>query len=119
MGTRAQVCMEGREQRHGGVAALVVLDFEAIAGPTILALMLYWRDNPDQRPSWRRAREHSPDTDPGCRLAPARTHARWRVGLGGSEFSRPGSQWRWSACSHPPPPSDEGCLGRRSQPVWL
>jgi hypothetical protein len=28
MGTRAQVCMEGREQSHGGVAALVVLDLE-------------------------------------------------------------------------------------------
>lgn len=28
MGTRTQVCMEGREQSHGGVAALVVLDLE-------------------------------------------------------------------------------------------
>jgi hypothetical protein len=28
MGTRAQVWMEGREQRYGGVAALVVLDPE-------------------------------------------------------------------------------------------
>jgi hypothetical protein len=28
MGTRAHVCMEGHEQRFGGVAALVVLDLE-------------------------------------------------------------------------------------------
>jgi hypothetical protein len=28
MGTRTQICMEGREQRAGGVAALVVLDLE-------------------------------------------------------------------------------------------
>jgi hypothetical protein len=28
MGSRTQVCLEGREQRHDGVAALVVLDLE-------------------------------------------------------------------------------------------
>jgi len=46
------------------VITLAIIGFVAIAGPTILALMLYWRDNPDQRPSWRRALEHSRDTEP-------------------------------------------------------
>jgi hypothetical protein len=46
------------------VITLAIVGFVAIAGPTILALVLYWRDHPDQRPSWRRAREHSRDTDP-------------------------------------------------------
>jgi hypothetical protein len=46
------------------VITLAIIGFVAIAGPTILALMLYWRDHPDQRPSWRRAWEHSRDTDP-------------------------------------------------------
>jgi hypothetical protein len=46
------------------VITLAIIGFVAIAGPTILALLLYWRDNPDQRPSWRRAREHARDTDP-------------------------------------------------------
>jgi hypothetical protein len=34
MGTRAHLCMEGREQSHGGVAALVVLDLEPQPGVT-------------------------------------------------------------------------------------
>jgi hypothetical protein len=36
----------------------------AIAGPAILALVLYWRNNPDRRLSRRRAAENSADTDP-------------------------------------------------------
>jgi hypothetical protein len=32
MGSRAHVCMEGREQSYGGVAALVVLDLELQPG---------------------------------------------------------------------------------------
>jgi hypothetical protein len=44
--------------------ALAVIGFVAIAGPTVLAVVLYWRDNPDRRPSWRRAPGHPRDTDP-------------------------------------------------------
>jgi hypothetical protein len=38
----------------------LAIAFVAIAGPSILALVLYWRNNPDRRLSWRRAA----DTDP-------------------------------------------------------
>jgi hypothetical protein len=34
MGTRTHVCMEGREQSDGGVAALVVVDLELQPGVT-------------------------------------------------------------------------------------
>jgi hypothetical protein len=37
-----------------------IIIFLAIAGPTLLALGLYWRRNPDR---WRRAREASRDAD--------------------------------------------------------
>jgi hypothetical protein len=40
---------------------LAIIGFVAIAGPTILAIVLYWRGNPDRRPSWRRAAENSRD----------------------------------------------------------
>ena len=43
---------------------LAVIIFVAIAGPSILALVLYWRNNPDRRRSWRRAAEDAPDTPP-------------------------------------------------------
>jgi len=43
---------------------LAVIIFVAIAGPTLLALVLYWRNNPDRRRSWRRAAEDAADTDP-------------------------------------------------------
>jgi hypothetical protein len=45
---------------------LAVIIFVAIAGPTLLALALYWRNNPDRRLSWRRAAENAADTDPGA-----------------------------------------------------
>jgi hypothetical protein len=47
----------------------------AVAGPTLLALGLYWWRNPDRRLSWRRALEESSDAD--------RDHFRrpsWRTG---------------------------------------
>jgi hypothetical protein len=37
--------------------------FLAIAGPTLLALALYWWRNPDRRLSWRRALEESSEAD--------------------------------------------------------
>jgi hypothetical protein len=46
------------------VIILAIIGFVAIAGPAILTLLLYWRDNPDRRLSWRRAAENSADTDP-------------------------------------------------------
>jgi hypothetical protein len=57
--------------------------FLAIAGPTLLALALYWWRNPDRRLSWRRALEESSDAD--------RDHFRrpsWRTGwpfMGGGD----------------------------------
>jgi hypothetical protein len=42
----------------------LAIAFVAIAGPTLLALALYWRNNPDRRLSWRRAAEDGADTDP-------------------------------------------------------
>ena len=53
---------------------LAVIIFVAIAGPTLLALALYWRNNPDRRLSWRRAAENAADTDP-------------------EHFRRPSAQW--------------------------
>jgi hypothetical protein len=53
---------------------LAVIIFVAIAGPSILALVHYWRNNPDRRRSWRRAAEDAADTDP-------------------EHFRRPSAQW--------------------------
>ena len=52
----------------------LAIAFIAIAGPSILALMLYWRNNPDRRLSWRRAAENAADTEP-------------------EHFRRPSAQW--------------------------
>jgi hypothetical protein len=38
---------------------LGIIIFLAVAGPTLLALALYWWRNPDRRLSWRRALEES------------------------------------------------------------
>jgi hypothetical protein len=40
-----------------------IIIFLAIAGPTLLALALYWWRNPDRRLSWRRALEESSEAD--------------------------------------------------------
>jgi hypothetical protein len=62
---------------------LAIIIFLAIAGPTLLALALYWWRNPDRRLSWRRALEESSDAD--------RDHLRqpsWRTGwpfMGGGD----------------------------------
>jgi hypothetical protein len=40
----------------------LAIAFVAIAGPSILALVLYWRNNPDRRRSWRRAAEDAATT---------------------------------------------------------
>jgi uncharacterized membrane protein YgcG len=58
---------------------LAIVIFVAIAGPSILALVLYWRNNywrnnPDRRLSWRRAAENAAGTDP-------------------EHFRRPSAQW--------------------------
>jgi hypothetical protein len=53
---------------------LAIVIFVAIAGPSILALVLYWRNNPDRRLSWRRAAENAADTD-------------------SEHFRRPSAQW--------------------------
>ena len=52
----------------------LAIAFVAIAGPSILALVLYWRNNPDRRLSWRRAAEDAAETDP-------------------EHFRRPSAQW--------------------------
>jgi uncharacterized membrane protein YgcG len=56
------------------IITLAVIGFVAIAGPTLLALLLYWRNNPDRRLSWRQAAENAADTDP-------------------AHFRRPSGQW--------------------------
>jgi hypothetical protein len=55
-------------------AMILAIAFVAIAGPSILALVLYWRNNPDRRRSWRRAAKDAADTDP-------------------EHFRRPSAQW--------------------------
>lgn len=52
----------------------LAIAFVAITGPSVLALVLYWRNNPDRRRSWRRAAEDGADTDP-------------------EHFRRPSAQW--------------------------
>jgi hypothetical protein len=42
---------------------VAIIAIVAIAGPTILALALFWRRNPDRRLSWRRALDASSDAD--------------------------------------------------------
>jgi uncharacterized membrane protein YgcG len=56
------------------IITLAIIGFAAIAGPTLLALLLYWRNNPDRRLSWRQAAENAADTDP-------------------AHFRRPSGQW--------------------------
>jgi uncharacterized membrane protein YgcG len=56
------------------IITLAIIGFVAIAGPTVLALLLYWRNNPDRRLSWRQAAENAADTDP-------------------AHFRRPSGQW--------------------------
>jgi hypothetical protein len=65
-----------RDKRGDPMDAIIlaVIIFVAIAGPTLLALALYWRNNPDRRLSWRRAAEEAADTDP-------------------EHFRRPSAQW--------------------------
>ena len=58
-------------------AMTLAIAFVAIAGPSILALVLYWRNNPDRRLSWWRVAESSADTDP-------------------EHFRRPSGQWLFS-----------------------
>ena len=61
---------------------LAIISFVAIAGPTILTLMLYWRNNPDRRLSWRRAAENTADTDPEHFRRPS---AQWLFFRGGGD----------------------------------
>jgi hypothetical protein len=42
---------------------VLIIAIAAIAGPTLLALRLFWRRNPDRRLSWRRALQESSDAD--------------------------------------------------------
>jgi hypothetical protein len=61
---------------------LAIISLVAIAGPTLLSLMLYWRDNPDRRLSWRRAAENTADTDPEHFRRPS---AQWLFFMGGGD----------------------------------
>jgi hypothetical protein len=42
---------------------VAIIAIVAIAGPTLLALGLFWRRNPDRRLPWRRALQESSDAD--------------------------------------------------------
>jgi hypothetical protein len=59
----------------------LAIAFVAIAGPSILALVLYWRNNPDRRLSWRRAAEDAADTDPEHFRRPS---GQWLFFMGGA-----------------------------------
>jgi hypothetical protein len=67
----------------------------AIAGPSILALVLYWRNNPDRRLSWRRAsrgrRRHRPGALPASEWAVAVLHEWGRQRRRGGSDSGGGS----------------------------
>jgi uncharacterized membrane protein YgcG len=70
----------------------LAIAFVAIAGPSILALVLYWRNNPDRRLSWRRAAEDAADTDPEHFRRPS---AQWLFfGSGGNSCGGGGSDSR-------------------------
>ena len=60
----------------------LAIAFVAIAGPSILALVLYWRNNPDRRRSWRRAAEDAADTDPEHFRRPS---GQWLFFMGGGD----------------------------------
>ena len=60
----------------------LAIAFVAIAGPSILALVLYWRNNPDRRLSWRRAAEDAADTDPAHFRHPS---GQWLLFMGGGD----------------------------------
>jgi uncharacterized membrane protein YgcG len=70
-------------------AITLAIAFVAITGPTLLALALYWRANPDRRLSWRRAAENAGDTDPEHFRRPS---AQWLfMGGGGGDSGGGGS----------------------------
>ena len=60
----------------------LAIAFVAIAGPSLLALVLYWRNNPDRRLSWRRAAEDAADTDPELFRRPS---GQWLFFMGGGD----------------------------------
>jgi hypothetical protein len=60
----------------------LAIAFVAIAGPTLLAPVLYWRNNPDRRLSWRRAAENTADTDPEHFRRPS---VQWLFFMGGGD----------------------------------
>jgi uncharacterized membrane protein YgcG len=66
------------------VILLAIIGFVAIAGPTLLALLLYRRNNPDRRLSWRQAAENAADTDPAHFRGPS---AQWLFFMGGGDSS--------------------------------
>jgi hypothetical protein len=66
------------------IITLAIIGLVAIAGPTVLALLLYWRDNPDRRLSWRRAAENAADTDPAHFRRPS---GQWLFFMGGGDSS--------------------------------
>jgi uncharacterized membrane protein YgcG len=60
----------------------LAIAFVAIAGPSILALVLDWRNNPDRRLSRRRAAENTADTDPAHFRRPS---VQWLFSMGGGD----------------------------------
>ena len=62
-----------------------IIIFLAIAGPTLLALALYWWRNPDRRLSWRRALEESSDADRDHLRQPSWRSGGWFMGGGGGD----------------------------------
>jgi hypothetical protein len=69
------------------IITLAIIGFVAIAGPTVLALLVYWRNNPDRRLSWRQAAENAADTDPAHFRRPS---GQWLFFMGGGDSSTGG-----------------------------
>lgn len=64
------------------IIPLAIIGIVAIAGPTVLTLLLYWRNNPDRRLSWRQAAENAADTDPAHFRRPS---GQWLFFMSGSD----------------------------------
>jgi hypothetical protein len=92
-------------------AMTLAIAFVAIAGPSILALVLYWRNNPDRRLSWRRAAETSADTDPEHFRRPS---GQWLFSTGGATAEAAGA----TAAAVPANSQLDRCDGAGREACW-
>jgi hypothetical protein len=86
---------------------LGLIIFLAIAGPTLLALALYWWRNPDRRLSWRCALEESSEAD--------RDHVRRPSWRGGGPFMGGATAVEGAAATAATAPAEVRSHGARTQ----